>query len=302
MQYIYRITNLVNQKTYIGQRTCSCLPEEDIHYLGSGNLIKKAVKKYGKENFKKEILEEFKENLEIHELGEKEIFYIRKEREKGHSEYNISDGGTVPRLSCENNPAKRPDVREKISIALKGKRKGISVNKGRKHTEEFKAKISRSLIGNQRAKGHKLTDEAKEKIAAKLRGKSLSEEHKRKISERAKGRTIPEDQKKKISETLKGHPGYFKGGHLGEDSKQKIGENTKAAFRLKWDIYYYKVLNEGYRGTFSEFFGLDSRKKRKSKPYKRPFTNPGYKKLPVEIVKEIEENTYKRQLELYNSN
>lgn len=50
---IYRITNLINGKMYIGKHKTKNI---DDYYFGSGKIIKSAVKKYGKSNFRKEWL------------------------------------------------------------------------------------------------------------------------------------------------------------------------------------------------------------------------------------------------------
>jgi group I intron endonuclease len=54
--FVYRTTNLVNQKYYIG---CHCTFKLDDGYLGSGMRIQRAVAKYGRESFKLEILQFF---------------------------------------------------------------------------------------------------------------------------------------------------------------------------------------------------------------------------------------------------
>lgn len=53
--YFYKITNLINKKFYYGIRSCNCDPEDD-PYVGSGKILHRAYKKYGVNNFKKDIL------------------------------------------------------------------------------------------------------------------------------------------------------------------------------------------------------------------------------------------------------
>lgn len=85
--YVYKITNKVNRKTYLGQRQLN----KDTYwreYLGSGSLILKALYKYGKKNFVKEfICYAYSQN----ELFAKERYYILRERFiLGKSEYNLT--------------------------------------------------------------------------------------------------------------------------------------------------------------------------------------------------------------------
>ena len=65
---IYLTTNVINGKKYIGKDT-----KNKNSYLGSGKFLKQAIVKYGKENFKKEILEYC--NNEIH-LREREEYWL----------------------------------------------------------------------------------------------------------------------------------------------------------------------------------------------------------------------------------
>ena len=86
--YIYLTTNLINGKKYIGQHK----GELNDSYLGSGVLITRALKKYGKNNFKKEILEVC---LSREEADEKEKFYISKYNAiEDETFYNLQEGGT----------------------------------------------------------------------------------------------------------------------------------------------------------------------------------------------------------------
>ena len=90
--YIYKTTNLINNKIYIGLSTKSV--SESTDYYGSGANISKAIKKYGSENFTKEILASSIESKE--ELVKLEIYWIDKYNStERHIGYNISPGGDL---------------------------------------------------------------------------------------------------------------------------------------------------------------------------------------------------------------
>ena len=92
MFYIYRIINTINNHDYIGKKRIKegKDPLQD-GYLGSGTLINKAIEKYGKENFRKEILDN---NITSDlEASKTEIERIKEYKGKGLAYYNISPGG-----------------------------------------------------------------------------------------------------------------------------------------------------------------------------------------------------------------
>ena len=84
---IYKITNMVNGKIYIG---CHKTKDLDDEYMGSGNLLKRAIKKHGLDNFKKEILEVFDSAKGMFEC---ESLLVNKEFVKDSNTYNIKEGG-----------------------------------------------------------------------------------------------------------------------------------------------------------------------------------------------------------------
>lgn len=183
MYYIYRITNKVNGKTYIGQHKYRKLNDS---YMGSGKLLKLAKKKYGIENFKKEILEFDIPSVEL--ANDWEQMYILFERAKGKAEYNIANGGggTKGITSYWLGKHLKEEHRRKLSEAHKGKKlseytkqKISKVWKGRHHTEEAKHKMSEATIGENNPmygkspwnKGKKMPDYFKKKISESKKGK-----------------------------------------------------------------------------------------------------------------------------------
>lgn len=85
--YLYKITNLVNNKIYVGVHKT-----EDINdgYMGSGKVIRSAIEKYGIENFKKDILETFQDDKSMY-AREKEI--VTEEFLSREDVYNLRRGG-----------------------------------------------------------------------------------------------------------------------------------------------------------------------------------------------------------------
>jgi group I intron endonuclease len=112
---IYKTTNLINGKWYIGQDSRD-LPG----YFGGGVLLKKAVKKYGRINFKKETLERLPPGSTKDDLNKAEREWIAKTNAVERSDsYNIDFGGGAI--------IRGPEVGKKISDATRGKKVGIKL-------------------------------------------------------------------------------------------------------------------------------------------------------------------------------
>lgn len=131
--FVYKTTNLINNKYYIGVHSTDDL---DDGYLGSGKLLKRALKKYSKENFKREILH-FCESMDAALAKEKEI--VDLEFVKCESNYNVAIGGSGGGLFGQDNPffGKRHSEETKETIRAK--------NSGKICTDEMRLKISKGL-------------------------------------------------------------------------------------------------------------------------------------------------------------
>lgn len=187
---IYKITNKINGKSYIGKTV-------DLHKRTVTHLwrlengthpnphLQRAFDKYGKNNFGFEVLERCREE----DLNDKEMAYIKKYDSFGTG-YNLTAGGdgAVGRKLKEETKAK-------ISQA----------NTGRKNTKaqrERKSKAGKKLWSNP---------EYREKMMARPKptsvwnkGRKRTEEEKKNLSEKMKGRLITEEHKQKLRELYKG--------------------------------------------------------------------------------------------------
>jgi group I intron endonuclease len=195
---IYKTTNLIDGMIYVGQDT-----KNRPSYYGSGLLIKRAIKKFGKENFKKEILEYCNSK---EELNEREVFWIKElnSKEKG---YNICSGGQGQNSN---------EIKEKFSK----NRTGINNTMyGKNHTDDVKKFIS------DINKGRKWSEDRKESARDYMLNRKFSEEKKqeisKKISNNLKGKTKTEEHKQKLREVNLGKVSPRKGVKMSEGIKNK---------------------------------------------------------------------------------
>lgn len=191
--YIYCITNLINEKKYVGLSYNE--PEKSKNYYGSGVYIKNSIKKYGKKNFKKEILETIiNDDREL--LNEREKFWIKKYDTIFPKGYNLTDGGDNNYILSEESRKKigekhknktiSPEMRKKISDACKGK---PSAFKGKHHTEEAKKIIK------EKRKLQIISDETRRKMSISQKNMSLERKQKMSKSSVRKKKVLQIDKK-----------------------------------------------------------------------------------------------------------
>ena len=150
---IYKTTNLINGKIYIGKHVTENINDD---YLGSGLLLKKSIRKHGKENFKKEVLYVFDNESE---MNSKEIELINEEILNDDSYYNIAAGGQGGAIVLKPGHALYESTKQKLKISQQARSEESSrITKenhrlkrvgmyGKKQSENQKRIVSEKLRG-----------------------------------------------------------------------------------------------------------------------------------------------------------
>lgn len=88
--YVYEITDVANNKKYIGKRTCKCSIEKD-PYLGRGKIISDLKKKYPRNNFIKKVIEVCNSEEHAYQREKYWIEYFNAVKDSNY--YNLIPGG-----------------------------------------------------------------------------------------------------------------------------------------------------------------------------------------------------------------
>lgn len=146
MHYIiYETTNKVNGKKYRGVHICDFLQDK---YIGSGRLLKKAIAKYGFENFERKII---KECDSVEEMFIQEAIFVDKSWVENVNTYNLKIGGEggwdyINKEGLRWNEEKRKlhsiEMKKKREFGEWGPKHPTCGFRGKSHSSESKNKIS----------------------------------------------------------------------------------------------------------------------------------------------------------------
>ncbi len=129
--YIYKTTNLINKKVYIGKHERSVW---DSRYLGSGKALQSAIRKYGKANFQNEILAWAATPEELDQLEQQWITHYRQLL--GKNCYNMAQGGTGGNAFKYKSTEEVADFKARMT----------AINQARCKSEKFKQAAKQRMI------------------------------------------------------------------------------------------------------------------------------------------------------------
>jgi hypothetical protein len=188
--YFYKTTNLINGMFYYGSGS-------KVDYLGSGKHLIRAIKKYGKENFRIEKLRFFKTREDAFYYEDRFLkLYKVNSLVESYNLTNSGDNGTYGlKMSQESKDKMSLSKKGKI-VSLETKDKMREANTGKTHSQETKDKMS--------AAKQNVSQETKDKMSAAKKGKPHSQESKDKIGVAHKNKIVSQETKDKMREAKQG--------------------------------------------------------------------------------------------------
>lgn len=206
---IYKITNLLNGKSYVGQTRkalISRLRQHRCYGIKHGMPICRAIAKYGWENFRVDVLES---EISMGDLDERERFWIRTEGTLVPNGYNVSIGGQSGQKFSEASKAKISAAKLGHTVSEESRQKMRVARLGKKLPREQVSKMIRSRAW------YRPSEETKDKISKAHLGKKATpeqiaamKERWRKFGHPAKGTKRTLESLLRMSEALKGKTGY----------------------------------------------------------------------------------------------
>lgn len=187
--FIYITTNNINGKQYIGQRKIQNR-SEDKTYLGSGIAFYNAIKKYGRENFTREIIEYAYSKDELDDLEE---YHIQTNNAtKSDRFYNVHGGGCGGSKFEGWSEERLNRFKMEKSMATSG---ANNPNYGKQHSKETRQRISEARLNSDSTtfQSQEFLDKMSEVTSGEnngMFGKKHTEESKRKMSENSKGTNL----------------------------------------------------------------------------------------------------------------
>ncbi|MDD4389685.1 MAG: NUMOD3 domain-containing DNA-binding protein [Eubacteriales bacterium] len=194
--YIYKITNPVNNKCYIGQTTNT--PKERWYCYKNLNCkdqpkLYNALKKYGSDTFVYEIFDDTASDQEELDFLEESYMLCFNSRENG---YNIKEGGSRGKHSPETCKKKSEALKEWYRIH------GTEMKKGKNNPMYGKTHTEKVIeLSRKRNTGKKLSQKHYLALLSSHTGTHHSEETKQKIKLANIGKKHTEETKLKISQT-----------------------------------------------------------------------------------------------------
>lgn len=240
LHYIYKITNKTNGKMYIGRsksvesrfykhiRIAETFSESDNHF----QAIHGAIKKYGKENFIFDIIEECSEE----NANERESYWINQLKTQNKSYgYNLTSGGDGVLNRSEESKAKWLAKMLGRHLSEEHKQKISESNKGKIISEEVKQKISKANSGENNGmfdNTHSLKTREKMSISQsrRLNRDPLTEEHK----QRNRSATQKQDFSYRIPKEIKEQvvPLYSSGKFTKKQIAEKLGLKYNSVVKI----------------------------------------------------------------------